>query len=103
MRRYENIGLFYTLKDEKRITRKRSVTIPIFEPSDQDVYIITQVGDRLDILSSEYYNDQTMWWIIATVNNVGKGTFIVEPGIQLRIPNPNAVRELISLYNKENK
>ena len=27
-----------------------------------------------------------MWWILAEANELGKGTFAVPPGIQLRIP-----------------
>ena len=55
-----------------------------------DLYIISEKGDRLDLLANKYYGDQTMWWIIATANNINDATFYVEPGIQLRIPTDTA-------------
>jgi hypothetical protein len=60
----------------------------MFEARDTDIYIISNSTDRLDLLANTYYQDPTMWWIIAKVNNIGKGTLNVAPGIQLRIPYP---------------
>ena len=52
--------------------------------SDEDIYIITQDGDRLDLLSYRYYNDSSLWWYIANANNL---TNINVPiGTSLRIP-----------------
>jgi len=51
-----------------------------------DIYLISNSGDRLDILAYKYYRDQTLWWIIATANGLGKSGMIVPPGLQLRIP-----------------
>ena len=57
-----------------------------------DIYVITQAGDRLDLLAHQFYGDSTLWYAIASTNGVGKGTYALEPGIQLRIPaNPGAV------------
>ena len=53
---------------------------------ERDVYIISRIGDRLDILAGQYYEDPSYWWIIATANNLGKGTLVVPPGKQIRIP-----------------
>ena len=55
----------------------------------QDRYIISREGDRLDLLAVEFYQDSRMWWILAEANELGKGTFAVPPGIQLRIPTIN--------------
>jgi len=51
-----------------------------------DIYLISNSGDRLDLLSFKYYQDQSLWWIIAVANGLGKHGMIVPPGIQLRIP-----------------
>jgi nucleoid-associated protein YgaU len=66
------------------------------------VYVITTVGDRLDSLAFSYYNDPTLWWIIAMANNnATKGALYPAPGTQLRIPvNVTAV---INQYNQFNK
>ena len=51
-----------------------------------DYYIISQQGDRLDLLAFQFYNDVTKWTLIARANHIGKGTLEIEPGLQLRIP-----------------
>jgi phage tail protein X len=63
-----------------------STIYPMIKPNDNDLYIISEQGDRLDLLAYKYYNDVSMWWIIATANNLNDANFFVQPGIQLRIP-----------------
>ena len=53
---------------------------------DDDVYIVTQGGDRLDTLANQFYGDSSLWWIIATSNNIHDATFAVSDGTILRIP-----------------
>ena len=84
-------------KDSKK-QYLESTIYPIVKPSDTDLYIISEKGDRLDLLANKYYGDQTMWWIIATANNINDATFYVEPGIQLRIPMDTA-KVLTDLQN----
>jgi|TARA_R110001583_G_scaffold108809_3_gene257522 hypothetical protein len=62
--------------------------IPKIPVQDSDYYIISRDGDRLDLLANEFYKDVSKWWIIAEANGIGKGTTVIEPGIQIRIPNP---------------
>jgi len=83
MKRY-NIDKQLTDKNKKRYFE--TTIYPSVNVSENDIYIITSVGDRLDIMAYNYYNDSTLWWIIALVNNIGKGTLYVEPGLQIRIP-----------------
>lgn len=65
-----------------------STYYPKLEAQVTDIYIISRAGDRLDNLAYSYYQDTTKWWAIATANNLGKGTFNVPPGLQIRIPYP---------------
>ena len=65
----------------------RSTVYPSIPHSENDIYIITRDSDRLDLLAGQYYEDVTLWWVIATANNIGKGTLVVPPGLQIRIPN----------------
>ena len=51
---------------------------------DADIYVITQPGDRLDLLAHQYYGDITLWWYIGKANNLNFVT--LDPGIRLRIP-----------------
>ena len=64
----------------------QSTIYPKVKPSDSDLYIISEAGDRLDLLAKKYYDDVTKWWIIAIANNLNDGNFFVEEGRQLRIP-----------------
>ena len=78
-----------------------STIYPKIKANDNDFYIISEAGDRLDLLANKYYNDKTKWWIIATANNINDATFYVEPGIQLRIPSD--VSTILNDLQKINK
>ncbi len=70
--------------------------------SETDVYVITNVGDRLDNLAYSYYGDSTLWWIISVANNnATNGALYPIPGTQLRIP--TNVNDVIRLYNQFNQ
>lgn len=47
--------------------------------------IITKESQRLDIIAGEYYQDGSLWWIIAAASGIGWG-LQVPPGILLTIP-----------------
>jgi hypothetical protein len=50
--------------------------------------IVRTIGlERLDLLANEFYNDYSMWWVIASANGIGKGSLVIPPGTVLRIPN----------------
>ena len=51
---------------------------------DDDIYVTTQYGDRLDNLALTFYGSPSYWWFIAHVNNLT--TINVEAGLTLRIP-----------------
>tara|TARA_A100001201_G_scaffold121844_1_gene105551 strand:- start:655 stop:924 length:270 start_codon:yes stop_codon:yes gene_type:complete len=51
---------------------------------DSDIYVITQYGDRLDLLAHQFYGDSSLWWYIARANDLN--TLIIPENIQLRIP-----------------
>ena len=51
---------------------------------DSDIFIITQEGDRLDLLANQFYSDPSLWWFIANVNNISTNN--VPQGTSLRIP-----------------
>jgi len=67
--------------------RKRSTTIvPNVTTNVNDVYIITTTADRLDKLANTFYDDATLWWVIAAANGLGKGSLVVPANTKLRIP-----------------
>lgn len=97
--RYSYSKLLKTTDTNKQYLE--STIYPKIKPTDNDLYIISEAGDRLDILANKYYNDKTKWWIIATANNINDATFYVEAGLQLRIPSDtNAVLNDLQKINK---
>tara|TARA_B100001564_G_scaffold313943_1_gene287745 strand:- start:3463 stop:3762 length:300 start_codon:yes stop_codon:yes gene_type:complete len=62
---------------------KRLKNIP---KSNEDKYVVSQTGDRLDTLANEYYGSSAYWWIIATANNIHDGKLGLPDGTILRIP-----------------
>lgn len=53
---------------------------------DDDVYVMTEMGDRLDTLAFQYYENPSLWWIIASANNIHNSVFAFTEGTILRIP-----------------
>jgi len=99
MNRYENQVILRTEDINKPYYKGRYYpNIPL---SESDVYVITNVGDRLDNLAYVYYGDATMWWIIAIANNnATRGALYPTPGTQLRIPtNLTAVLNQFKQFN----
>ena len=73
---------------KKDLGKYKTTRYPSFKKQLSDLYIISRQGDRLDNLSHDFYKDPRYWWIIAQANNLGKGTMVIEPGLQIRIPFP---------------
>ena len=99
MTRYSNDPILVTSQGKPYYKGKVYPNIPL---SETDVYIITNIGDRLDSLAYSYYNDVNYWWIISAANNnVTKGSLYPVPGTQLRIPtNVNSVLQQFDQFNK---
>lgn len=98
MQRYKTLST--EIKDiSTKKNRYSSTFYPEIPLKDSDIYIYSKSSDRLDLLAYDYYGDQTFWWVIARVNNLGKGSFMVPPGIRLRIPFPMDELELRTILN----
>tara|TARA_B100000700_G_C14958530_1_gene815206 strand:+ start:863 stop:1132 length:270 start_codon:yes stop_codon:yes gene_type:complete len=52
--------------------------------SSEDIMVMTTEGDRFDLLASQYYNDPSLWWVIAKAN--GRSFNTIESGVIIRIP-----------------
>ena len=74
----------------KRDSLGRQVLKPTMYPTipieDSDVFIYPVFGDRLDTLAFKYYQDTSLWWIIAKANNLDEGVVGLDPTKQIRIP-----------------
>jgi len=102
MNRYITSKVIRTTKDET--TKHATSFVPNIERENTDLFIRTRAGDRLDLLAHEFYKDVTLWWIIASVNNLGKGSFAVPPGTRLRVPmDINAIIEKYRDFNQNRR
>ena len=54
--------------------------------NDNDSYVITVLGDRLDILANNFYGDTGYWWVLASANSLPGDSLFPPIGMQLRIP-----------------
>jgi len=72
--------------------------LPTIEKSIEDRFIFSRAGDRLDNLAFQFYGDPRHWIILAIANKLGKGSLIVEPNIQLRIPPKSVITSLRDRY-----
>ena len=66
--------------------RKETIIYSTIPKNIDDIYLISKIGDRLDLLAEQFYKDVNKWTLIARANNIGKGTLEIIPGTQIRIP-----------------
>jgi hypothetical protein len=91
-----------TLKTDQGKPYFKSKQYPNIPLSEDDEYIITTIGDRLDSLAYSYYRDVNYWWVIAAANNNATGgSMFPVPGTQLRIPTD--INNVLNLFNKFNQ
>ena len=81
--RYENNEEKNTITGRRVYRSKIYPQIPL---SDNDTYVATETGDRLDTLAYQYYKDSSLWWIIASANNIHNAPLGLVDGTILRIP-----------------
>jgi len=81
--RYNNSSVKKLDSGERVYRTKIYPEIPL---RDDDIYIVTQTGDRLDGLAYQFYNDQSLWWIIAAANNLHDAPLGFPEGSVLRVP-----------------
>jgi hypothetical protein len=98
MNRYQNIPI---IKNSTGTRYYRDSKYPRIPLSVNDIYVITTIGDRFDLLAQQYYGDSSLWWIISIANeNLPQNSLYIPVGTQLRIPpNPALVA---SSYNNLN-
>jgi hypothetical protein len=95
--RYQNIGTQKTLSKKVGYLPTR---YPSLAPTNNDYYIIARAEDRLDLIAFDFYGDATLWWIIATANDIPGDSMYPPMGFQLRIP--GNVSDALNAFNKEN-
>ena len=106
MNRYADIKLFRTFNSNLRskgLTYGNSAKYPTVPQQENDIYAITEWGDRFESLAFLFYGDVTLWWVIAIANpNIVDFSSIFLPiGSQIRIP--QNISPIIDSYNELNR
>ena len=87
------------LTDENQQRRFATTIYPTINTT-QDTLILTTSAERLDKLAQTFYNDSSLWWVIAAANNIGKGTYIIPPNTNIRIPKIDNILDNVLQKNK---
>lgn len=76
-----------------------TISYPEIPQDENDIWVETVFGDRLDLLANQFYNDVSLYWIIATANpnQVNMGSVYLPPGTQIRIP--TNIISIVDSYN----
>jgi nucleoid-associated protein YgaU len=104
MARYDNQNILFTKDADNNIKPYyRGKFYPNIPLSSLDSYVVTTIGDRLDLLAYRFYRDTELWWVIAAANNnATKGALFPAPGTQLRIPSSQNLSNILSLFEQFN-
>lgn len=98
MSRYKNADLLKDENGKRRIETWIIQNSPIDNTTDVFIEIINP--ERLDKLADQFYDDQSLWYIIAQANGLGKGSYIVPAGKILRIPDVSGMEDYIINVNE---
>ena len=92
--RYQNIPIIKNSEGTRYYRDNKYPRIPL---SVNDIYVITTIGDRFDLLALQYYGDSSLWWVISSANeNLPQNSLYIPVGTQLRIPSNSS--EVITSY-----
>ena len=86
MPRYDNTKITNSKRNQLRYKTFSKYNTTIYEKvpeSDSDIFVISQEGDRLDLLATQFYGNPELWWYIAQTNNLN--TMNIPAGTSLRI------------------
>jgi hypothetical protein len=97
MSRYSTAKVVKDMQGNRRAT---TVVFPAIPVSENDVYIRVLTPERLDLLAYRFYQDQSLWWVIASANGLGKASLYVPSNTRLRIPNRINFEEYIRNVNE---
>jgi hypothetical protein len=92
----------YSAKNKIRIDkqgRKYFVTkiLPRIGVDDRDIFITRTDGIGLSALAKQYYDDETLWWVIAKANGIGKRGLGVDKKLNvIRIPHKNRLSKIVA-------
>ena len=89
------------VRRDKDGTRYYKPTIvPNVPIKDSDIFVYPVYGDRFETIAQRYYNDSTLWWIIAKANELSRGEISPDPLKKIRIP--TEIDDILESVQKSN-
>ena len=89
------------VRRDKDGTRYYKPTIvPNVPIKDSDIFVYPIYGDRFETIAQRYYNDSTLWWIIAKANELSRGEISPDPLKKIRIP--TEIDDILESVQKSN-
>jgi hypothetical protein len=81
----------------------KTVIYPEIPPNPDDIWVITDFGDRLDLLANQFYGDVSLYWVISAgnPNYINFGSLFIGEGTQIRIPVD--INGILNSYNNLNE
>lgn len=99
MDRYNNSKIDVNSEGKVYLSSTKYPKIPL---KYNDIYIYTSIGDRIDKLALDYYQDKTLWWIISVANPlIPRDSLNIPIGLQIRIP--QNIENIKARFNNINK
>lgn len=72
------------ITDKNGVAYYESSPPEYYDETNADIRVVTEIGDRLDLIANQFYGDSSLWYLIADANNLN--LINVPAGIKLRIP-----------------
>ena len=99
MSRYNNTRVRF----KKEYGRTYSYTMyPKIPIKNSDIFITPKYGVRLENLANEYYQDTSLWWIIAQANGIKGFTAIYSENFSGEIRIPTEIQDIIDEFEEMN-
>ena len=91
------------LKNTRGKRYYKPLNYPDIPLSTKDIYVLTTIGDRLDSLANQFYNDVRLWWVIASANPkvIRRDSYALKPNSQIRIP--SNIIQILKAFETINK
>ena len=81
----------------------KSTYYPNIPISDSDIFIVTKYGDRLDALAAKFYQDSSLWWIIAQANGIKGFTALTTENFKGQLRIPTEIQSILNEFSLMNR
>jgi hypothetical protein len=74
----------------------QTVTFPTNLPFNLFDSYTVKSGDTWPLISHKTLNNTNIWWVLLLVNHIMNPVLLPEPGLTIRIPKPQVVKEILT-------